>query len=338
MKERFDKCRWWLIVVLVLSGWAAGCDPKANYQNKHRGLRLETTISSDGKVVAVLDDIGGENARIRVKWLERNEAWQEYPAPKYANSIRFGLTGHQLLIAHARPGPQGASQLSRWDVSQPATPSEILYEGHRVAFPVEVKPGQFLVRICPQPPGENACPNSRGLVWALIEERKATPIADTKYEEVTRYGQPNVTPEGIFWVIQTRDFDGKNWTSSYEKLFAYALPGGQAPQLDLSRFEGGAENLECDRSVKRCAKTYLTDERIGGWTYVYGIRLFEASKACVVEGIKGYADQITLTPDGKSAVFSIARTADEPRHIVVLRFKPGQCQPTSIQTLHFEEQ
>ncbi len=326
---------WWVTALVIASCLMLACDPKAEYQNKHRGLRVETTISSDGKVVAALDDIGGENARIRIKWLDKDEPWQQYPAPKYANSIRFGLTGYGLLITHAQPGPQGASQLSRWDVSNPAEPSKILFEGTRVAFPVEAKPGQILVRMCSQPPANKACERGSGLLWVLVQDGRASPIKETS--RMLPYAQPNVTQDGFFWLINDQEFDGKQWVT-HLRLFAYALPGGKAPQLEVSRFGGNTDDLICDNRISRCADIYLTDERIGRMTYVYGIKVFEGSNVCVVDGVKGYADPITLTPDGKSAVFSIARTGAEPRHVVVLRFKPGQCQPTSIQTLNFEEQ
>ena len=52
--------------------------------------------------------------------------------------------------------------------------------------------------------------------------------------------------------------------------------------------------------------------------------------------MKGYIDEVTVTPDGRAAVIPLARSSSEPRHVVVLRFKPGRCQPTDIQRLYFE--
>ena len=130
---------------------------KPNYSGTKAAGRIETTLSSDGKLLAVLLDRREESPTLLIKWLDREEPWLKIPAPKYTNSIRFGLIGYGLLLTHAQPGPAGASQLSRWDASRPDQPSEILYQGSHVEYPVEVSPGQYLVKICKFAPRDDGC-------------------------------------------------------------------------------------------------------------------------------------------------------------------------------------
>jgi hypothetical protein len=82
--------------------------------------------------------------------------------------------------------------------------------------------------------------------------------------------------------------------------------------------------------------TYLTDERTNQTTFVWGIRVFDGANRCELTDVKGYLDEVTVTPDGRAAVIPQARSSSEPRHVVVLRFQPGQCEPTDIQRLYFE--
>jgi hypothetical protein len=329
--------RTWLALtgVACISILLVACDiEKPQYPMSDASLPIEPTISSDGKLLAVLDRIGQETPRLRIKWLDRDEPWVEIDGPKYANSIRFGLTGYQLLLTHARPGPQGASQLSRWDASQPTKQSEILFEGTRIAFPIEVKPGQVLVRMCPQPPGEGACARGHGLVWALIENGQATPIKDTRS---LLYSQPNVVNGGFFW-LEDEYFSKKRGDDSKREITAFPFPGGEAPQFDISHFDGKSRHLQCDQEKKRCLLKYLTDERVNGQTYVYGFKILDGSNACILKEVKGWQDHFSITPDGRSAVISLSRVSEEPRHVAVLRFTPGACEPTSIQHIRFNKE
>ena len=138
------------LLLLCIGLMLLACKP--NYSGTKADREIETTLSSDGKLLAVLLGRREESPTLLIKWLDRNEPWLSVPAPKYTNSIRFGLTGYGLLLTHAQPGPPGASQLSRWDASRPDQPSEILYQGSHVAYPIEVSPGQYLVKMCNSAP------------------------------------------------------------------------------------------------------------------------------------------------------------------------------------------
>lgn len=319
------------IYTLLLACLLPACKP--TYPAASEALPITPTLSADGKLLVVLDHSGQETPRLRIKWLDRQEPWLELPAPKYTNSIRFGFTGYDLLLTHARPGPQGASQLSRWDPSQPSKPSEILYEGNRVTFPVEFKPGQVLIRMCPEPAGVDACKNSTGIYWALVTNGQAVVIPGSRSQ---LYDQPNVVDGGFFWLEDEYE-SKKRGNPAHREIAAFALPGGRVPEFDISRFDETSRNLMCDSQAQRCLLKYLTDERVNGSLYVYGFKIFDGPKTCLLPSIKGWQDKYAVTPDGRTAVISVSRVHTEPRHVVVLRFEPGQCEPVSIEHLQFKE-
>ena len=323
-----------MFLLACVSLLLAACDAgKPQYPAASEALPLTPTLSADGKLLAVLDRSGQETPRLRLKWLDRQEPWLELPAPKYTNSIRFGLTGYELLLTHARPGPAGASQLSRWDASNPSKPSEILYEGARVTFPVEVKPGQVLIRMCSAPVGDEACKGNSSIWWALVQDGKATTVPGTRFQ---LYGQPNLVEGGGFW-LEDEYFSQKRGNKEHREITAFALPGGKLPQFDTSRFNSKTADLQCDRKLGRCLNHYDTGERIGGSLIVYGLKVFDGTNTCDVPALKGWHDDFSVTPDGRAAVISRSRLSAEPRHVVVLRFVPGQCEPASIEPFYFEK-
>lgn len=327
MHKSTVKIFWGLLACWLLSA----CEfKKPDYPKQDGSLRMYPTISSDGKLLVVLDRIGQETPRLRIKWLDRDDPGLEIPAPKYTSNVRFGLTGYDLLITHARPGPEGASQLSRWDASQPSKSSEILFEGNRVAFPVEVKPGQVLIRMCPQPPAQQACANGHDLVWALVEDGKATPIKETL--GLYPLGTPNVTEDGFFWTV-----DKSLSARTGQNVIAYGFPNKKPPKFDALVLDETTGVSKCDQKANRCLVNYLTNERINGSTYVYSFKVLNDHISCNLEDIKGWQDDFSVTPDGQAAVISSSRVFEEPRHVVVMRFTPGQCEPTSIQHIQFKE-
>ena len=319
------------LLLFCISLLLLACQP--NYSATKAARQIETTLSSDGKLLAVLLDRREESPSLLIKWLDRDEPWLSVPAPKYTSSIRFGLSGYGLLLTHAQPGPPGASQLSRWDASRPDQPSEILYQGSHVAYPVEVRPGQFLVRICKYAPDDDRCPGRGfvGILWALVRNGQALLLNETN--SILPLGQPNVTDGGFYWMYGSEYGFPK---TGEPKVHAFPLPGGTKPEPDPRRFDQSSHSIACDYKIQRCLMTYLTDERFNKSLYVWGIRIFDGNNRCDLPDVKGYMDTVTVTPDGRAAVIPLARSSSEPRHVVVLRFKPGQCEPTDIQRLYFE--
>ena len=321
------------VLLFCISLMLLACKP--NYSATKAAGRIETTLSSDGKMLAVLTDSRKETPTLLIKWLDRDEPWLKVPAPKYTNSIRFGLSGYGLLLTHAQPGPAGASQLSRWDASRPDQPSEILYQGSHVAYPVEVRPGQYLVNLCDSAPEDDRCVGSGfvGFKWALIRNGEALPMKETSPRRL--YGQPNVTEGGFYWMYGAMETSA---TATEPSIHAFALPGGIRPDPDPRRFDKSSHSIACDYKTQRCLMTYLTDERTNQTTFVWGIRVIDGASRCELPEVKGYMDEVTVTPDGRAAVIPLARSKSEPRHVVVVRFKPGQCEPTSIQPYYFNQE
>lgn len=321
------------LVLFCISLMLLACKP--NYSATKAAQRIETTLSSDGKLLVVLNDIGKETPTLLIKWLDRDEPWLKVPAPKYTNSIRFGLSGYGLLLTHAQPGPAGASQLSRWDASRPDQPSEILYQGSQVSSPVEVSPGQYLVTACKYVLSDDRCTGRAfiGVVWALIRNGEAFWMGETSPRSM--YRQPNVTEGGFYWMYGAMETSA---TATEPSIHAFALPGGTKPEPDPGRFDKSSHSIACDYKTQRCLMVYLTDERTNQTTFVWGIRIFDGASRCDMPEVKGYMDEVTVTPDGRAAVIPLARSKSEPRHVVVVRFKPGQCEPTSIQPYYFNQE
>jgi len=300
----------------------------------HERPTLHTTISSDGKLVATLDRIGTEKPRLRIKWIDKSEPWQELPVPMFTDSIRFGLKGYGLLMTHSLPNELTVSQLTRWDVSNLSKESETIYQGPYLAFPIEARLGEILVRTCkPYQNKPDSCRYGGSTSWLLIKSNRDSVKVTPDARNFT-FDQPNVTETGFFW-IQSIPFSPK---SQPPELLAYALPGGEAPSFDVTRL-GRGESVECDRAIQRCLRIYVAGEHPIDSPYfrqfIYTLEVFNGTQNCQVEGVSGYFDERSVTPDGLAAVMSLAPAYDQPRHVVVMRFKPGQCEPISIQHLNF---
>ncbi len=143
------------LALLVL--FMTGCG-KPDYPSGQRP-RLETTISDDGRMVATLVNAGTDQQRLRIKRLQPDGAWEDVKAPPYTQSIRFGLAGHELLLTHYVPElKQG--RLVKIDLGKlPEIQSQTVFQDDYVAIPLEVSPGQFMVRTCPNKnkPGAQQC-------------------------------------------------------------------------------------------------------------------------------------------------------------------------------------
>lgn len=326
------------MVLIWLGMLLTACDFKKPQYPTHERPTLYNTISSDGKLVATLERIGTAAPRLRIKWLDKDEPWQELPAPKFTNSIRFGLKGYELLMTHDLPDNLSMAQLTRWDVSDLNKESQTIYQAPYLAFPVEVKPGEILVRTC-EPKGDGGqdrCQRGPGSYWILVKPGHE-PIRVTPKGVLLVFDQPNVTDKGFFWVYRKPADPDPN--PKYPELLAYSLPRGEAPRFDVTRV-GANESVQCDRAVQRCLRIFVkgmhTIDSPHYRKFIYAPEILYGAQSCKIEGLSGYFDERSVTPDGLTAVMALAPTADQPRHVVVMRFKPGQCEPTSIQHIPFE--
>jgi hypothetical protein len=325
-----------LALLIGLGLLLTACDFKKPNYPPHERPTLYNTISSDGRLVATLERIGTATPLLRIKWLDRDEPWQELPAPMFTNSIRFGLKGYELLMTHDLPDNSNMAQLTRWDVSDLNKESQTIHQGPFLAFPVEVKPGEILVRTCvPKGDGgQDSCQRGPGSYWILVKPGHE-PIRVTLNRVLLVFGQPNVTDKGFFWVSRKPADPDPN--PKHPRLLAYPLPGGEAPSFDVTRVEAD-ESVECDRAVQRCLRIFVKgkhpiDSPFFG-QFIYAPEIFYGAQACKVEGLSGYFDERSITPNGLAAVMALAPAYDQPRHVVVMRFKPGQCEPTFIEQLN----
>ena len=147
------------------------------------------------------------------------------------------------------------------------------------------------------------------------------------------YRQPNVTEGGFYWMTGGEYAFPK---SVEPEIHAFALPGGSKPAPDPGRFDKSSHSIACDYKSRRCLMVYQTDDPTNKGKFVWHIRLFDGANRCELPEVNGYMDEVTVTPDGRAAVIPMARSKSEPRHVVVVRFKPGQCEPTDIQRWYFE--
>ena len=325
--------------------WLAACDIKKPEYPKHGSPRLTTTISSDGKLVAALDRTGTKAPRLRIKWVDKDEPWQALPAPKFTSDIRFALKGYDLLLAHDLPDNLDMAQITRWDVSDLSKESQMIHQGPWFAFPLEVKPGEYLVRTC-APQGQdfqqrdkNSC-QTRGLgsYWVYLKPEHA-PVRVTPKDIQPVYSQPNVTDKGFFWISDYVVGGAYNKDTSRPKhpiLLSYAFPGGEAPKFEVEHLSPESR-VKCDRTSQRCLRLYLAGTDPKTRLFVYDHEVLYRGQTCQPEGLQGYADEASVTPDGRAAVIPLATRNSETRRVVVLRFEDGQCKPTSIQHFSFEE-
>ena len=335
-----------LVFVFLLSLLLAACDIRKTTYPLEQGVPLTVTLSSDGQLLAVLDRNGTPEQRLRIKWLNKDEPWQALPLPKYTSNIQFALEGHNLLLSHRLPDNTDVGQITRWNVANLSQPSEIIRQGPFYAFPLEVKPGTYLVRTC-KPIGishrdrsKNTCQaGGLGSYWVLLETG-AEPLRVTPKTIEPVYSQPNVADQGFFWtsdyVVGDGPYSRENQPTTHPMLLTFPLPGGEAPQVAVAHLSPESD-LVCDRTIDRCLRRYLRGEDPVTMKFIYDTEVIYRGQSCPIEGVQGYGDLANITPDGRAAAIPVARVSSEPRRVVVVKFLDGQCAPTSTQTLTFEE-
>lgn len=309
-----------------------GCKP--DYP-PHEKPTLQTTISADGLMVAALSNAGDEKPRLRIIRLDDAKGWQDIPAPMFTNSIRFGFKGHELLLTHVIPGEGLTAQLTLWDLNDFKQESRSIYQGNRLRYPIEVSSGEYMVQTCTPFKDATDCDNPFNFYWVFIDKNGAVQKVGPKS---SWQRAPNIVDRGFFWIedlVRKGDLfvDGLEFVGG-------ALPGGIIPTFDMKRLLKNTSRLDCDYQKKRCLRSYISNPERNGifiGTYVYDLEVFHGANVCHPEGLAGWSDGSTLTPSGNAGVMSLATAYDKPRHVVVMQFKPQQCEPTTIQHLYFEE-
>ena len=291
---------------------------------------VHTTISTDGKMVATLVNAGTEQQMLHVRNLDTDTEWSEVTAPPLTQTIRFGLQGHELLLTHRRPEPPLKDYLSKMDLDHPDKGLQKLYEADELGFPVEVQPGQVMVRThkSPYPTGEWLLGDH---YWILVGPGQQ--VQKVGPERIMPYPAPSIVGDGFFWAISQT---GKN-DEAHPQLLRFALPGGRAPDISNERWEKNTWDVDCNRTATRCLRSFISNLEQGG-AYIYDVEVMFGSQRCRLPGVAGFGTAPSITPDGNAAVMALASKYKMPRHVVVMRFKPQQCEAVSVQHIHFEEE
>lgn len=290
---------------------------------------LHTTISADGQMVATLLHAGTDKQLVRARNLNTDTRWHEVQAPPLTGTIRFGLTGHELLLTHTKAELPKKNYLSKLDLDKPENGLQRLYESEaELAFPVEVKPGQVMVRTR-HPDGGKQQFYLSGFYWVLVGPGKQ--VQKVGPDPVLPYSAPNIVGDGFFWVEEQVD----KRKDPHPQTLIYPLPNGHPPNIKRERFPKNTWSVECDTHFERCLREHITNHDTGG-AFIYDVDTLLKNQRCAVNGLEGSSDGITVTPDGRAAVMSLA-LGNNTRHVVVIRFNPQQCEPVSVQHIQFEE-
>lgn len=316
----------WLMISFCLISFLMGCKP--SYPPNTKPV-LHTTISADGEMVATLLNAGTEQQLLRIRTLNSNSIWRTVAAPPFTQSIRFASEGHALLVTYRIP-ESNVDVLARLNLEKPDAEIHKIYEAANLAFPVELSPGQILVRTRRQVAhsvGENRSP---GYYWILIgPERHVQQVGP---ESLLPYPAPNIVGMGFFW---TEDQVGKD-KEPHPLVLSYPLPNGRAPTYPRERLAKNTWTIECDRAAKRCLREYIRNlDEIPRADYIYDVEVMFGAERCKLAGVSGFHDGISITPDGKAAVMALAPAYDKPRRVVIMRFNPQKCEASSVQLINF---
>lgn len=318
---------WGVLLFVVLVG--SGCNPTTGYQQSGGMPIVETTISADGEMIAALDRVPPHGyPRLRIKRLLPQEGkWQEVPISPHISSIRFGLTGKQLLLTEVIDETL-RSVLVTWDMERRDEPPTLLYVGHRLVFPIEFKPDHYLVRSCNNERPDWPCTKSSfNEQWEWVHGGQQVQVFNREdHPEPLLYSQPTVVGErGFFWFTT---YKGRRFITSSFK--------GQHLDTPEIPFDDATADIKCDQVQQRCLHTFVqgkTPER----KFIYAFSAHYDGLSCDVPGLAGFGDRFSLTPDGRAAVTAWADGARLPRRVVVMRFRAGECTPISVEHHPFEE-
>lgn len=306
----------------------SACNPTPIDHQVNGSLAIESTISADGEMIAVLDRPPPRGIpRLRTKRLLPHETeWKNIAISSYITNIRFGLNGKNLLLTEVLGDSQQAI-LASWDLEKPEKNPTLLHEGYRLAFPIEFKPDHYLVRSCNNERSDWPCTDSTfNSQWEWVHNRKSLKVFDRKtFPNPLLFSQPTIArDDGFFW------FD----SHKTPHFIAMGFNGEtmDSPKLPLDE---STTNIKCDQQVQRCLQLFQKSTAPNG-NIIYAFTIHENGMTCKLQNVEGFSDGYSLSPDGKSAVISIAERADMHRDVVVLRFKKGACPPTSIQKYSFE--
>jgi hypothetical protein len=335
------------LMALIAAMLLAACDVRTpEYPARGQKKFTEVTISADGKLLAVLENTGTAQAKLLTRRIDQDtSSWQELPLPVFTSSARFGLEGQALLLTHDLPENDDMRQLTRWDLADLQKNSEVIYQGPFLAFPIEARPGEYLVRSC-QPKNYpksdvNSCRqrSAFGTYWMLVRDQNTPPVRLTPDDVKLTFSQPSVTPQGFFWVtenIKERGDFSKGKFGSPGMLSSFPLPNGKAPTLSEDVVKTSTD-VVCDRGMVRCIRQYNAGTDRKTLKFIYRLEVVLGTQRCPLDDLIGYGGLVSFTPDGSAAVAPLPPTDTLPRRVAVIHFAPERCEPLSIQQFNIEE-
>lgn len=330
MRNRWKIVRFLTYIVLgVQAALLTACKP--DYPPYHKPI-LHTTISADGQMVATLLNAGTDKQLLRIRHLATDTTWRTVSAPPFTRSIRFAGQGHELLLTYNLPQAK-LDVLAKLDLDKPDAPAMKFYEAEHLAFPVEVGPGQVMVRTRKaQGPNDGTQQSDlSGYHWILVGP--GPQVQKVRPDSVSPYAAPDIVGNGFFW---TEDQIGKE-QEAHPILMSFSLPGGRAPEIPRERLQKDTFKLRCDRSATRCLRSFIANlDQRPATSFIYDVEVLLGSERCKLPGVAGAQDAVSITPDGNAAVMSLATGHDQPRHVVVMHFNSKQCAATSVQHIYFE--
>lgn len=336
----------WRHLLLAVVALLTACDVRTpEYPPQGEKQFTAATLSADGKLLAVLENAGTEHAKLLTRRVDQPaSAWQELPLPTFTNSAWFGLEGQAILLTHHLPRSTDIGQLTRWDLADLKKESEVIYQGPFLAFPIEARPGEYLVRSCKPKEYRNSDVNSCrerwafGTYWMLVRDRNSPALRMTPDGAEPTFSQPSVTRKGFFWVtlnIRGHGEFSKEVLGS-PGLLSFPLPGGQAPTLSPDEVKTSSDFV-CDRDMVRCIREYNAGTDAKTARFIYRFEVVYGSQRCPLDGLIGYGGVVSFTPDGRAAVVPLPPTETLPRRVAVIRFAPEGCEPISAQQFEIEE-
>ena len=319
-------------ITLTMLFFATGCE-KPDYRSQVTPS-VYPTISSDGKMVVIIDNQGENHPRLTIYRLDNGTVKAEtVNAPPWTYGIRFGLQGHNLLVTHFITD-RHVSDLLKWNLDKLLEPPEHIFRALRVEYPLEISPGIYLIKA--NKPSEKD-PGTSDIYsgYRSLISRKEIIKPELRFPPGTRPSRTSAWPnyvegKGFFWMYG----DKPKEPPFFPKI---AYPDGDGPDLTYleSVFDENTTKIRCDYHARRCLRKFIAGKDRNG-KYDYDLEVLYDKQRCPIDApelVGDWPDIYELTPDGNAAVVTVADKSTSPLRGVVMRFEEGQCSPVSVRTL-----
>lgn len=282
---------------------------------------LDTSISADGKTIAILSDAGMVSSKVKVI-NTLNKQWIDINAPARTTSIRFGINPDDIYLTYRLASDSSDSELLNINLSTSEFNRTTVYKGYGLIYPIELEDKQILIRAC-NPDGSLNCSRGAGVHWLLVKNNIPTTIY--KSNIALNYAQPNyIRGKGFYWNIYKTD------PTDIHESVGFAIDGTEIKSESLPLDDVAEGAFACDYKNARCLKPFVKDEKNTRGSFTFGINGTLEKDNCRINEVFGYIDRISITPDGKHSSVSLAQDAWSKRRIVYMNFDEKKCEPVVI--------